>query len=250
MAAATTVPFLTREFRAFLREVERTARQIEDRLAGAGDAVSSDLPADPASIRDRLAGLLAKQSLAAQRERYDAKAPNFACAQYLMARLADVTLGAIPWWQGTGAAPLTQDYPKPAGLPDDVLDQVDQLLKADPPDAERAEVYLLALAAGIEPAGEDPARRERLARDRRRLYEEVARHRLDLAAPEEPLVFPDAYVRTQYRGPLRFLPDLRGWAAALILVLGGLLVASVLVFDWATAGVTPVLNAVLEELRD
>ncbi|HJX29989.1 MAG TPA: DotU family type IV/VI secretion system protein [Thermoanaerobaculia bacterium] len=246
MSTETSIPFLTRELRVFLRHLDRTRRQIEQYLSGTPGA--TDLPNDPLVIRERLAALLDKQVDAAHRENVDTKAERFHLAQWVMARLADVTLDSFAWWGRRATRPLTDDFPLPDGMPVDVVKQVDEILDTDPPDSELAELYLLVLAAGLEPAT-DARRREELAAARRELLTRVVIHRPELMAGPPSVVFPDAYRRNQTRGKPGFLPPLRPWVVALVLVMIGMFAASALVYQWATRSVTRTLDTILHEPR-
>lgn len=246
MSTETSIPFLTRELRAFLRHLDRTRRQIEQYLSGTPGA--TDLPNDPLVIRERLAALLDKQVDAAHRENVDTKAERFHLAQWVMARLADVTLDSFAWWGRRATRPLTDDFPLPDGMPVDVVKQVDEVLDTDPPDSELAELYLLALAAGLEPAS-DARRREELEAARRELLTRVVIHRPELMAGPPSVVFPDAYRRSQTRGKPGFLPPLRPWVVALVIVMIGMFAASALVYQWATQSVTRTLDTILHEPR-
>lgn len=244
MSTESSIPFLTRELRVFLRHLDRTRRQIEQYLSGAPGA--TDLPSDPLVIRERLATLLERQVDAAHREGVDSKAERFQLAQWVMARLADVTLTSFAWWGRGAARPLTEDFPLPDGMPVDVVKQVEEVLDTDPPDSELAELYLLALAAGLEPTN-DPRRREELEAARRELLTKVVIHRPELMAGPPSILFPDAYRRSQTRGPAGFLPPLRRWVVALVLVMAGMFAASALVYEWATQGVTQTLQTILQD---
>lgn len=251
MAASADIPFLTRELRAFLRELDFVERQIRA-LAGDDPAAalaprSGGLPRDPRAIRDRLAAALGRQAAEAEREGYDSRSPDFPQAQFLMARVADVTLDGIDWWGRGIAPPLTADFPRPQGVAEDVLQQIDDLLDAAPPSSALAEVYVLALAAGLEPAAvASPARRERLAAARRLLFDQVAHHRPDLLLPADPRLAPEAYSRQQPRESVGYLPDPRPWLAILLLVLAGLLVASHSAYQRATAPVRDLLETMVD----
>src|SRR5262249_10522300 len=141
MAADETIPFLTRELRLFLGQLDSVRRQIQSRqTAGTGPG---DLPRDPGAIRDRLAVQLRRQVADAQREAYNYKSTVFQHAQYLMARLADVTLNGFDWWGRGHLRSLTDDFPPPDGLATDVVIQIDQLLAEDVPSVELAEIYIL-----------------------------------------------------------------------------------------------------------
>jgi hypothetical protein len=244
MSTETSIPFLTRELRVFLRHLDRTRRQIEAYLSGAPG--TTDLPNDPLVIRERLAALLDKQVDAAHREGVDSKAERFHLAQWVMARLADVTLDSFAWWGRRAARPLTDDFPLPDGMPVDVVKQVEEVLDTDPPDSELAELYLLALAAGLEPAG-DARRREEIEASRRELLTRVVIHRPELMAGPPSVVFPDAYRRSQTRGTPGILPPLRHWVIALIVVMIGMFAASAMVYEWATHGVTQTLETILHD---
>lgn len=243
MSTETPIPFLTRELRLFIRSLDRTRRQIEQyRLSEA--PVVTDLPSDPLVIRERLAAQLGKQVEAAHREHVNTKAERFQLAQWVMARLADVTLDSFDWWGRRAARPLTDDFPLPDGMPVDVVKQVEEVLDIDPPDSELAEVYLLALVAGLETAS-DPQRREDLEACRRGLLNKVVIHRPELMAGPPPIVFPDAYRRNQTRGKPGILPPLRQWVVALVLVMIGMFAGSAAVYQWATQGVTQTLESIL-----
>ena len=245
MATETSIPFLTRELRIFLRHLDRTRRQIEAYLSESSTG-TGDLPSDPLVIRERLAALLAKQVDAAHREGVDSKAERFQLAQWVMARLADVTLDSFPWWGRRAARPLTDDFPLPDGMPVDVVKQVEEVLDTDPPDSELAEVYLLALVAGLEPSP-DARRREELELCRRELLTKVVIHRPELLAGPPSVLFPDAYRRSQTRGPGGFLPKLSPWVLALILVMIGLFAASAVVYKRATREVTRELEQIRQQ---
>ncbi|HEY8019476.1 MAG TPA: DotU family type IV/VI secretion system protein [Thermoanaerobaculia bacterium] len=250
MASSTDIPFLTREFRAFLRVLDRIERQIRALAAGSETAAAlsadaAELPRDPQAIRDRLAAALGRHATDALRDGYDTRSPDFPQAQFLMARVADVTLDGIDWWGRGIAPPLAADFPRPPGVAEDVLQQIDDLLDAEPPSSALAEVYVLALAAGLEPAA-SPARREQLAAARRLLFDQVAHHRPDLLLPADPRIAPEAYSRQQPREPVGYLPDPRPWLAALLLVLAGLLVASRGAYEQATAPVRKALETMVD----
>ena len=243
MSTETSIPFLTRELRTFLRHLDRTRRQIEAYLSKSPTG-PSDLPSDPLVIRERLASLLERQVDAAHREGVDSKAERFELAQWVMARVADITLDSFAWWGRGATRPLTDDFPLPDGAPVDVVQQINEVLDTDPPDSELAEVYLLALVAGLEPSP-DAARREELELCRRELLNKVVIHRPELLAGPPSVLFPDAYRRHQIRGPGGFLPKLGPWVVALILVMIGLFAASAMVYKEATQSVTETLERIL-----
>jgi hypothetical protein len=241
MAMDANIPFLTQELRSFVGQLDSVRRQIQARqVIGAGPG---DLPRDPNAIRDRLAVQLQRQVADAQREAYDSKSVTFQHAQYLMARLADVTLNGFDWWGRGHMRRLTDDFPPPDGLAVDIVVQIDQLLATDLPSVELAEIYILVLAAGLEPARDDPKRQRQLEQRRQKLFTLVSQHRPELTAPQDPLLFPEAYTVTPDRGPVTYLPQLGGWAAALTLVLAALLVLSVLIYREATAPLADTLKA-------
>lgn len=242
MLTDTSIPFLTRELRLFLRSLDRTRRQIEEYQLSEAPAVT-DLPSDPLVIRERLASLLDKQVEAAHREHVETKTERFQLAQWVMARLADVTLDSFDWWGRRAARPLTDDFPLPDGMPVDVVKQVEEIL--DTTDSELAEIYFLALVAGLEPAS-DPRRREELEACQRELLTKVVIHRPELMAGPPSIVFPDAYRRSQTRGTPGVLPPLRRWVVALVLVMIGMFTVSAMVYEWATQGVAQTLETILK----
>jgi hypothetical protein len=246
MPSETKVPFLTRELRAFLRELDRTRRQIRAVAAHSLDPAASDLPREPEAIRERLSAVIRSGGARAQREGYDVRSPDFPQTQYLMARLADQALDDLEWWGRGKTPPLTADFPRPAGIAEDVVEQIEDLLGAEPPSSALAEVYVLALAAGLEPPPADEERRRELAISRALLFDRIAAHRPDLLLPDEDLLFPDAYRRTQASQGKRYLPDLRPWIAALLLLGGGLFVASRWVYLDATKEVRKTLSGPLQ----
>lgn len=246
MPSETKVPFLTRELRAFLRELDLTRRQIRAVAAHSLDPVASDLPRDPAAIRERLAAAIRGSAARAQRDGYDVRSPDFPQTRYLMARLADQALAEIDWW-GRGQTPLlTVDFPSPEGLAEDVVQQIEDLLSAEPSSSSLAEVYVLALAAGLEPPPADEERRRELAISRALLFDRIAAHRPDLLLPEGDLLFPDAYRRTQSSQSNLYLPDLRPWIAALLVLGGGLFLASRWLYLDATREVRTTLSKPLQ----
>jgi hypothetical protein len=241
----SSIPFLTQELRVFLGQLDLTRRQIEKRAAGGAGAGSADEPGDPEEIRTSLAGALHQQVDDAKRQEYDSKSPDFQQAQWVSATVADATLDSFDWWGRGATAPLADDFPLPPGVDPGVVAQIEAILAADPPNPELAEIYVLALAAGL-PAGDiEPAK---LADLRQQLFIQVGRQRPELSQPPPSLLFPAAYARAQSRGPALYLPDLRGWAAALAAVLTGLALASSMVFDWATADAVRALDLLLKLL--
>jgi hypothetical protein len=234
MASEAKIPFLTRELRGFLRELDQVKRQIRALTTHGLDPLAADLPRDPAAIRERLAAAIKGGAVRAQRDGYDARSPDFPQTQHLMARLADRALDGMEWWGRGQAPPLTDDFPRPSGVADDLLQQIEDLLGAEPVSSSLAEVYILALAAGLEPAPDDEERRRELATARELLFDKIAAHRPDLLLPSGDLLFPDAYRRSQSSLPAQYLPDLRPWIVALLLLAGGLLFASRRSYDNAT----------------
>jgi len=246
MAVETSIPFLTRELRSFVGQLDTVRRQIQARqVIGAGPG---DLPRDPNAIRDRLAVQLQKQVTDAQREAYDSKSVTFQHAQYLMARLADVTLNGFDWWGRGHMRRLTDDFPPPDGTAVDVVVQIDQLLAAEFPSVELAEIYILTLAAGLEPARDDPKRQRQLEQRRQKLFTLVAQQRPELTLPQDPLLFPDAYSVTADRRPVTYFPQLSGWAVALAVVAAVLFVASAFIYREATAQLAETLKDTLKLL--
>jgi hypothetical protein len=243
---ASDIPFLTQEFRSFLGCLDQTRRQIQERQSiGAGPG---DLPREPGSIRERLALQLTRQVADAQREAYDSKSAAFKHAQYVMARIAEVTLDSFPWWGRGQLRPLTEDFPLPDGWATDLVVRIDQLLAADPPSAELAEIYLLALAAGLEPPRDDPKRLRQIEHRRERLITQISTVRPELAVPRVPLLFPEAYTVSQDRRPVVYLPQLGGWVAALAVVLAVLFAVSILIYQGATAPLADTLDETLKLL--
>lgn len=241
----SSIPFLTQELRIFLAQLDLTRRQIEKRAVGGAGAGSADVPGDPEAIRTSLAGALHQQVDDAKRQEYDSKSPDFQQAQWVSATVADATLDSFDWWGRGATKPLAEDFPLPPGVDAGVEAQIQAILAADPPDPELAEVYVIALAAGLPT---ESITSEELADLRRQLFVQVGRQRPELAQPPPTLLFPDAYARAQSRGPALYLPDLRGLTVALAAVLAGLAVASYLAFQWATADAAEALNKLLKLL--
>jgi hypothetical protein len=245
MAADVDVPFPTREFRLFLRELDRVERQLRILLRGDLDAVDPGLPRDAEGLRARLVTQLAGGAARARRERYDPASPDFTQAQYLMARTGDTALARLDWPARTGLRPLTEEFPRPPLIAEDLQQQIEDLLDADPPSPDLCELYLLALTAGLQPESggiEAPDGTESWGTLRRVLYERIAGHRPELLAPAGDELFPDAYRLSQPYGRTRFIPDLRPWLAALLLVLTGLVLAAGWTYRRATREMPPVLD--------
>jgi hypothetical protein len=223
MATDVDIPFPTRELRVYLRELTRIERQVRLLVHGQLEALDPALPRAPEALRDRLAAQIAGTPQRARREWNGASPLDVAQMQYVMARVGDLALAAAG--APTGVPPgilraLTDDFPRPPLIAPDVLDQIDELLDA--------------LAAGLAPESEDAEEAARLALQRRLLLDKVAARRPDLLAPAGAQLFPDAYRQSQGNGPVRYLPQIRGWIAALALALAGLLVASCWAFRDAT----------------
>lgn len=246
--SASGIPFLTRELRSFVQRLDETRRAIEARVAAGGSPGLGELPGDPVALRDRLAATLKAQLADAQREGYNAKSDTFQQAQAVQARLADVTLGGIAWWGRDATRLLAADFPLPDGVAAGVREQIDDLLSKEPPDFDLAEVYLLALAAGLEPAPRlpDAERQAELARCQRQLYDRVLRHRPELASPPPPRLFPAAYARGQARDGSTFLPRVSFWLTALAVALAAFVLASFPVFHQATRDLGRTLDQVLQ----
>ncbi|HEY2738911.1 MAG TPA: DotU family type IV/VI secretion system protein [Thermoanaerobaculia bacterium] len=246
MSADESIPFLTHELRIFLGQLDSIRRQIESRQrVGTGPG---DLPRDPNAIRDRLAAQLRRQVADAQRDAYDSKSETFQHAQYLMARLADVTLNGFDWWGRGHMRRLTDDFPPPDGLATDVVVQIDQLLAEEMPSVELAEIYILTLAAGLEPARDDPKRQRQIEQRRQKLFTLVAQRRPELTVAQDPLLFPEAYAMTPDRGPVAYLPQVGGWAVALGIVLAALFVLSIVFYNEATRPLADTLKDTLKLL--
>ena len=240
MVSDESIPFLTDELRIFLGQLDSIRRQIQSRqTVGSGPG---DLPRDPNAIRDRLAALLRRQVADAQREAYDSKSETFQHAQYLMARLADVTLNSFDWWGRGHLRRLTDDFPPPDGLATDVVVQIDQLLADDIPSVELAEIYILTLAAGLEPTRDDPKRQRQIEQRRQKLFVLVAQRRPELAVAQDPLLFPEAYTITPERGPVSYLPNVSGWAVALGIVVTALFLLSIFFYREATSSLAETLK--------
>lgn len=237
-----SVPFLTQELRIFLGRLDATRRQIQRREAGAPVA---DLPGEPDEIRASLATTLQEQTGHAKQQGYDAKTADFQQAQWVAATVADATLASFDWWGRGATAPLAADFPLPDGAPGEVVAQIEDLLAAIPPQPGLAEVYLLALTAGLPVGDTSPDEIEEL---RRQLFAQVGNQRPELAQPPPSQLFPGAYTRSQQRGPALYLPRVRGWLVALGAVLAGLGVASYLVYHWATDSAAESLRQLLKLL--
>jgi hypothetical protein len=162
-----------------------------------------------------------------------------------------VTLGGIAWWGREATRPLAADFPLPDGVAAGVREQIDDLLSKEPPDLDLAEVYLLALAAGLEPAPQPPdtERQAELVRCQRQLYDRVLRHRPDLASPPPPRLFPAAYARGQARDGSSYLPRVSLWLTALVAALAAFVLASFPVFHQATRDLGRTLDEVLQSTR-
>jgi len=247
MSADESVPFLTHELRIFLGLLDSIRRQIQSRqTVGAGPG---DLPRDPGAIRDRLAAQLRRQVADAQREAYNSKSEVFQHTQYLMARLADVTLNGFDWWGRGHLRRLTDDFPPPDGLATDVVVQIDQLLAEEIPSVELAEIYVLTLAAGLEPARDDPKRQRQIEQRRQKLFGLIAQRRPELTVAQDPLLFPEAYTITADRGPVHYLPQVGGWAVALGVALAALFVLSIVFYREATRPLAETLQDTLDTLK-
>ncbi len=241
MASDVDIPFPTRELRLFLRELTRVEIQLRLLAAGHLEALAPELPRAPEALRDRLAAQIAGTAQRARREGYGGATTDVALLQSILARIGDRALAATGVGRGA-LGPLAADFPRPPLTAEDTLDQIDDLLDAAPPHAELAELYLLALAAGVEPESEDPERQARLAVQRRALFDQVAARRPDLMVPAGSQLFPDAYRQSQGNGQVRYMPQVRGWLAALVVALAGLLLFSHWAFRDATRDIGPAVD--------
>jgi type VI protein secretion system component VasF len=223
-------------FRAFLHEVGEIEREIRATQA----AARADLRPPPADeLRQRLRNLLAEQDAAAQSQGRDPKSAPFQQGRHLMATIADATFQGFDWW-GRDAwleKPLAADYPLPDGVPEEIPAQIDQLLAAEHPDPELAQIYLLALATGAFPELET-------ASYRRRLFAALCEPLPELANEADRL-FPEAYRRRQRRGPASLLPPVRRWATAVLIAGAVLLALSAPLWLRATAAARQAVEQIL-----
>lgn len=246
MAAPALDAFLPAALRGFLFQIRSLERQIRGRLSPDGlspdvlsrdglsrdglsrdvlspdgltrDVAASSRPTPAAEYRRRLAEHLEAHSADALARGRDPQSLPFQQAQHLMATLADATFQAFDWWGRKTwlEQPLASDFPPPAGVDEELSQQVDQLLASDRPDAELAQFYLLALASGAFSELDTADTRRRLLAALGEPFPEL------LEEPER--VFPDAYRRRQRRGPAALLPAVRVWLVA-VLALGVVLLA-------------------------
>lgn len=230
---ADKLPYLTRRFRVFLRRLERTAARVR---GGAGDEAvpAGELSGDAPSVRAAVAGLLEAEGAAAQGEGFAAGDPELTLALWLMARCGDAAFTDLPGWGGASAPLLESSWPPPPELSPDPTEQVEVLLDAEVPDPHRAELYLLALAAG----GGDGARIARLAG-----AAAVGRGGPP-ATPSSPL-FPAAYPAPRRHGPAREVPPVARWVTVCLAVAAGLLLTSWLVWAWAVGDLERLLHHLL-----
>ena len=246
MASTASIPFLTQELRIFLGRLDQIRRQIQRRVAGQSGAGSADLlPGEPDAIRADLAATLKAQVTHAKQQKYDSTSADFQQAQWVAATVSDATLDSFDWWGRGATPPLAADFPLPDGAPGEVMAQIEALLAASPPRTGLAEVYVLALTAGLPTGDADP---DEVAELRRQLFVQIGSQRPELSQPPPPRLFPDAYARAQQRGQALYMPRLRGWAIALGIVLAGLSVGSYLAYQWATAGAAEALRQLLNLL--
>lgn len=216
--AATLDAFLPVAFRGFLHEVCQVEAHVRVLLAEGATARADARPPVPADLRAQLQAVLERQRSDALSRGLDTESDSFQLGQHLMAATADAVFQGFDWWGRKLwlTQPLAGDFAPPDGAADDVAAQVQQLLDAEEPDPELAQLYLLAAASGSFPQLGSAA-------TRRRLLEILGESFPELTGDPEHH-FPEAYRRLQARGPAAQLPAVRGWAVAL-LVLAGLLLA-------------------------
>jgi|GEM_PF-5101811 len=200
------LPYLVGLFRDFLRGLDRIERQVAGRSAL--DGVDPGVPRGrAAAVHDAASDLLAKQTSAALEHGLAADDPDLLLALALMALTADAIFATLPGWGHGAAQPLAADHPLPG--PGSLADQVEAIVDATDPQAERAELYLLALVAGAGSAVDDPADRASLAA----AQPDLARIALGGADAGDPL-FPTAYPSPRRHGPARTIPTAGRWMAA------------------------------------
>lgn len=244
MAGTRDIPFATRELRGFLHLLDRVVADI--RRLEAGEPPAENLPVDPKGIRALLAGRLTGMSDRAEEEELDPASPAFLQARAVIARLGDRTLEALDWPEWEALAPLEESFPAPSGGGDTLLEQARGVLAPQRPDAELAELYLLALSlpegAGDAGGEADPAE------IRRRLAAVVEATRPALAMPPPKRLTPAAYQGRRRRGPVLYLPRLLPWGVALMATSLLLLAVSFVIWGAATGRLHHLLAHLLESL--
>lgn len=213
----TDLPYLVERYRDFLHGLDRVRRQVEGRAAVDGVAAGT-LRGDAATVRATLADLLSAETAAALEVGIPADSDDLSLTLALMALTGDATFAALPGWGHGAAPPLAADHPLPG--PQSLADRVEALTDSTRPQPHRAQLYLLALAAGAGAAIADPAERQALADG----YPELARmalgtHLGGVAAvgggdADGDLLFPTAYPAPRRHGPARELLRVRLWLAA------------------------------------
>lgn len=256
MSSETFSTFVAAEFRAFVFALNNLEKQILVRTtgAGAGDDEITELPEDPAAIRKGLVDLLAQQTEAAAKKKFDTSSRDFKHGQHFMAVCADWLLMGLDWWGQPQwrQDPLVTDYPPPEGVASGVVEQLQQVV--DERRVDLAATCLLVLAMDFEGKSQDGDGDALLGDLRRRLFELTLEPRptgddgVDAAEPGTVL-FPRAYLRAQRRGETQYLPGLRGWLLALTSLVAVLFVASFPVWLESTHEARQLVDLILGLLR-
>lgn len=247
-AADLSGSYLLSQFRAFYAEVRQLKQQ-----AGAGawvfkpadQAEAADAAADRDAVASsqvnsvigRLCTVLERQALDSNRLGGEYGAALYKEAQYVLAALGDeIFLHEVEWdvrqaWTDNliearlfGSNIAGEEFYRRAE---------ELLRRRDPVYAELALVYFLALGAGFRGKyrGRDDGGRIELLK--RQLYEFAFRQIPDLDNPSR-YAFGDAYMHTLQQGTPRQLPHVRRWLFGLAAVVAVLLLASHVIWVFAT----------------